>query len=174
MSILKSFIILGSFLSLPVLSQDIAMITFEQFNASLVKYGDKVEHCSTLAKGNSINSKEVDLLKKLPIKTLQDSLPYLEEISMNKCLQPEKGLLAEKILNLQSLHLDKDNSVYAVILKTISETKKMEFNISRHNITINFLNLEESQQVELIELESFKKPFNIVKTIKELHPELFN
>lgn len=174
MSILKSFIILGSFLSLPVFSQDIAMITFEDFNASLVKYGDKVDHCSTLAKGNTINSKDFDLLKKLPIKTLQDSLPYLEEISMNKCLQPEKGLLAEKILNLQSLNLDKDNSVYAVILKTISQAQEMEFNISRHNITVNFLNLEKNQQAELIELETFQKPFTIVKTLKELHPQLFN
>ncbi|MCG6200997.1 hypothetical protein [Psychromonas antarctica] len=166
--------IIGVFLSLSVFAQNKEMIAFENFNRSLIKYGDKVELCRSLAKENAISEKDVALLKEFSIDTLKNAFPYLAELASNECTQPERGRVAENILNLQSLNLDEKDPVYSHILMAMSETQRMEFNIAEFNTSVVFFQLSKNEQERLMSIESIKKTFNMVSVLELIHPESFN
>lgn len=145
----------------PVKAQDPVITAFNKLTYSIANYGEKLKACRSIRKENVINKNDITQLKSMPEHVLQ-ALPYLNQSATNKCTQPERGVLAEVILNIESLNLDKSKPKDAGVYNAMSAIRDLEFDISRSNPSVNFFNLTPKEQSLLLDITSLQKPFDVL------------
>ncbi|MCP4326108.1 MAG: hypothetical protein GY787_30580 [Alteromonadales bacterium] len=152
---------LGLLLVSPVNAQDPVVTAFNQLNHSIANYGEKLGKCRIIRKENKIMDSDIEKLKSMPAHVLK-ALSWLNQSATNKCTQPERGMLAELVLNIESLNLDKSKPNEEKLFNAMDAIRSLEFDISRLNPSEYFFNLTSKEQALLLEITSLKKPFDVV------------
>ncbi|WP_028864976.1 hypothetical protein [Psychromonas aquimarina] len=146
---------------LPAQAQDPAITAFKQLTHSITEFGTKLKKCRLIRNENKILAEDIARLKSMPEHALQ-ALPYLNQLATNRCTQPERGQLAEIILNIESLELAQSKPNYAAIYQAMNAIREIEFDISHLNPSKEFFNLTQQEQDLLLEIESLNKPFDVL------------
>lgn len=142
------FVVIGSSFSVSA-NQD---IVFSKLNVAINDYSTKIEECDLAKKQISVDEIENDKVAKV-ILSSPTVLSYLSEKAMDRCLQPQKGMLAEMILYTKSE--PKSSAVYKLGLST----QKTVF-LPSFDAESTFKKLDVSDQKSLLSIEKFNSPFD--------------
>ncbi|PKF63291.1 hypothetical protein CW745_00085 [Psychromonas sp. psych-6C06] len=123
-------------------------------------YGEKHDICNENKKRNQLSSDTLKQLKEIQIESLRKGLMYLSEKAFNQCVQPERGLLAERLLHIQSWPEDKQTAFDRIMLLTMDSTRKLIFDISAVNTEVLFYQLPKAEQDKLLAIQAMQTPFD--------------
>lgn len=158
MKTLKLVFLLTTILSPDALSSD--HFYFEHLNTSIVNYSAKIKTCDSLKKVPVLSKSQNSTLKKqLEEKPL--ILAFISERAFNKCLQPERGHLAELLASYSYLKLPNQT-------KNLAETtKKMIFEKS-YETDRSYLSLTPAQKKSINSIKALDQPFPEIETFEKI------
>ncbi|MGR5154748.1 hypothetical protein [Photobacterium swingsii] len=158
MKTLKLIFLLTTMVSPEALSSD--NFYFEHLNTSIVNYSAKIKTCDSQKKVPTLSESQISTLKKqLEEKPL--ILAFLSERSFNKCLQPERGQLAELLASYNYLKLPNKT-------KNLAETtKKMIFEKS-YETDRSYLSLTPTEKKSINSITVLEQPFSEIETFEKI------
>ncbi|MCP4325840.1 MAG: hypothetical protein GY787_29195 [Alteromonadales bacterium] len=139
------------------------ILAYKKLQQINIEYGNKHDVCNQQKYDNKLSANSLKQLQKLPEETLRKGIMHLAEQAYNRCLQPERGQLAERMLQLQSLALNENNLLENTMLITLKTLRELVFNISRANAEILFYQLTAEQQAKLLAIPALQRPFDALQ-----------
>lgn len=158
MKILKFIFLLTTMLPQKVLSND--NFYFERLNTSIINYSAKIKICNSLKKVPILSEDQISTLKK-QIEKKPLILAFLSERSFNKCLQPERGQLAELLASYNYLKLPNQTKNLA------DTTRKMIFE-KNYESDRSYLSLTSIEQKSINAMKVLDQPFSEIETFEKI------
>ncbi|MFT6987113.1 MAG: hypothetical protein ACJAT7_002966 [Psychromonas sp.] len=155
------FLLMGPNLAYAEINPDKAF-AFQKLQQATTAYGEKHDLCNQQKQDNKLTAETQEMLQALSEETLRKGMIYLSEKAFNRCLQPERGQLAERLLQIQSWPEDKKQIFDNLMLITMNATRKLVFDISRINTEVVFYQLPVQQQQKLLAISAMQTPFDML------------
>jgi len=134
-------------------------LALQKLQQAINAYGDKHDRCNQKKEENPLTKSTLASLRLLPEEALRKGIMYLSEKAFHRCLQPERGELAERLLQTQSWPEDKDKTFDHLMLLTMSSTRGLVFDLSIVNTEVLFYQLSTQQQQALLSIPAMQSPF---------------
>jgi len=138
-------------------------IFFNKLQNAINDYSVKIDVCTASRDENDLSTVGIKEIKNIVFKN-PSVLSYLSEKAYNRCLQPERGNLAETILYATT----KDKTSPTFILA--DSTREISFHPDFSDEII-FNGLTAEQQQKLLSIDNLKNPFDALKLMDRIMGE---
>lgn len=135
-------------------------LALQKLQQATTAYRNKHDVCNQKKKRNVLTSKTKKMLQSLSEETLQKGIMYISAKAFERCLQPERGELAERLLQAQSWPNDKKKIFDTLMFTTMESTRKLVFDISISNTEVSFHLLTAPQKQSLLGIPAMQIPFD--------------
>lgn len=133
---------------------------FEYLNDKVTEYSNKILICDSKKVTPKLSEGEINILKRI-VSERPLILAYLSTSSYNKCLQPERGELAEALLSYQYLELP----IYTRNLA--KSTEKLTFTTDYDNLK-SYESLSKNDKKIIDSITVLQQPFNELEVFENI------
>ncbi|MGR5150179.1 hypothetical protein ACQKP8_26985 [Photobacterium alginatilyticum] len=133
---------------------------FRHLNDKVTEYSKKIVTCDNKKVTPKLSKSETNVLKRI-ISERPLILAYLSTSSFNKCLQPERGELAEVLLSYQYLELP------SYTVKLAKSTEKLTFTTDFDNLK-SYESLSNNDKKTIDSIVVLQQPFNELEVFEHI------